>query len=145
MSRHTPKMTNLCARVFVCVCAHSVVSDTLWPHWLESTRLLYPWKFPGKNTGMDCHFLLHVIFPTQGSKLCLLHLLHWQVDSSPQCYLGSLHTTLDLITGKRSSSTPVESMVGDRRVVTKTWQWYREQTCGCQGGGRTDWESGVSR
>ena len=29
-------------------------------------------------TGMGCHFLLQGIFPTQGSKLCLLHLLHWQ-------------------------------------------------------------------
>ena len=30
------------------------------------TRLLHPWDFPGKNTGMDCHFLLQEIFPTQG-------------------------------------------------------------------------------
>ena len=26
---------------------------------------------PGKNTGVDCHFLLQEIFPTQGSSLCL--------------------------------------------------------------------------
>ena len=24
----------------------------------QSTRLLYPWGFPGKNTGVGCHFLL---------------------------------------------------------------------------------------
>ena len=29
--------------------------------------------FPGKNTGVGCHFLLHGIFPTQGSTLGLLH------------------------------------------------------------------------
>ena len=31
--------------------------------------LLYPWDSPGKNTGVDCYFLLQGIFPTQGSKL----------------------------------------------------------------------------
>ena len=36
------------------------------------------WDFPGKNTGVGCHFLLQGIFLTQGSNL---HLLHWQVGS----------------------------------------------------------------
>ena len=40
-------------------------------------------NFPGKNTGVGCHFQLQGIFPTQGLNLCLLHLLHWQVDSLP--------------------------------------------------------------
>ena len=31
------------------------------------TRLLHPWDFLGKSTGVGCHFLLHRIFPTQGS------------------------------------------------------------------------------
>ena len=29
--------------------------------------------FPGKNTGVGCHFFLQEIFPTEGSNLCLLH------------------------------------------------------------------------
>ena len=36
---------------------------------------------PGKSTGVGCHFLLHGIFPTQGSNPCLLRLLHWQAGS----------------------------------------------------------------
>ena len=32
-----------------------------------------PWGFPGKNTGVGCHFLLQGIFPTQGSNPGLLH------------------------------------------------------------------------
>ena len=48
---------------------------------MEPTRLLCPWDFPSKNTGVGCHFLLQGIFPTQGSNWCFLHLLHWQVDS----------------------------------------------------------------
>ena len=54
---------------------------TLWqPHGLQSVRLLCPWDFPGKITGVGCHFLLQGIFPTQRLNLPLLH---WQVDSSP--------------------------------------------------------------
>ena len=25
--------------------------------WTVATSLLYPWDFPGKNTGVGCHFL----------------------------------------------------------------------------------------
>ena len=35
----------------------SVTSDSLWPHGLYPTvahRLLCPWDFPGKNTGVRC-------------------------------------------------------------------------------------------
>ena len=46
--------------------------------------------FPSKNTGVGCHFLFQGIFPTQGSNLCLLCLLHWQVDSVPLCHMGNI-------------------------------------------------------
>ena len=68
----------------VCVLSHSVVSDSLRPHGLEPTRLLYPWDFSYKNTGVGCHSLLQKIFPTQGSNL---HLLQWQVNSLPLPHL----------------------------------------------------------
>ena len=29
-----------------------------WPHGLQPTRLLHPWDFPGKSTGVGCHCLL---------------------------------------------------------------------------------------
>ena len=32
-----------------------VVSGSLWPHGLSSTRLLCSWDSPGKNTGVGCH------------------------------------------------------------------------------------------
>ena len=44
----------------------TVVSEVLRPHGLEPTRLLCPWDFPGKNTGVGCCFLLQGIFLTQG-------------------------------------------------------------------------------
>ena len=43
-----------------CCCCYvaSVVSDSVWPHRRQPTRLLRPWDSPGKNTGVGCHFLL---------------------------------------------------------------------------------------
>ena len=35
--------------------------------------LLCPWDFPGKSTGVGCHFLLQRIFSTQGLNLGLPH------------------------------------------------------------------------
>ena len=37
---------------------HSVVSNSSQPHGLPPTRLLHPWDFPGKSTGVGCHCLL---------------------------------------------------------------------------------------
>ena len=39
--------------------SRSVVSDSQRPHGLQPTRLLHPWDFPGKSTGVGCHCLLH--------------------------------------------------------------------------------------
>ena len=51
----------------------SVMSNSLWPPWTIACQALSPWDFPGKNTGMGCHFLLQGIFLTQGLNLGLLH------------------------------------------------------------------------
>ena len=40
--------------------SHSVVSDPPRPHGPQPTRLLHPWDFPGKSTGVGCHCLLQV-------------------------------------------------------------------------------------
>ena len=37
------------------------------------TVAISPWNFPGKCAGVDCHFLLQGIFPTQGSNPGLQH------------------------------------------------------------------------
>ena len=38
----------------------SVVSDSSPPRGLQPTRLLRPWDFPGKSTGVGCHCLLQL-------------------------------------------------------------------------------------
>ena len=49
--------------------SRSVVSDSLRPHGLQSTRLFRPWDFPGKSTGVGCHCLLRLklLDPVLGS------------------------------------------------------------------------------
>ena len=46
---------------------------TIATPWTVAHQLLCPWDFPGKNTGVGCHFLLQGIFTTQGSNPRLLH------------------------------------------------------------------------
>ena len=82
-------VTNRNSGIGMCVLSRSVMSDTLRPHGLLSTRLFCPWDFPGKNTGVGYHFLLQEIFLTQGLNSCLLRLLPLQADSLPLSLLGS--------------------------------------------------------
>ena len=42
--------------------SRSVVSDSSRPHGLQPTRLLHPWDFPGKSTGVWCHCLLRHLY-----------------------------------------------------------------------------------
>ena len=67
----------------------SIVSDSLQPHGLWPTRLLWPWDFSGENTGVGCHFLLQRIFLIQGSNLPLLCLLHCRWILYPLNHWGS--------------------------------------------------------
>ena len=52
--------TPLCCETLYCCCCSvtSVVSDSVWPHRRQPTRLPHLWDSPGKNTGVGCHFLL---------------------------------------------------------------------------------------
>ena len=40
--------------------SRSVMSDSSRPHGLQPTRLLRPWDFPGKSTGVGCHCLFQI-------------------------------------------------------------------------------------
>ena len=44
------------------------MTTCLWPHGLYPARLLCPWDFPGKNTGVSCHFLLQGNLPKLGTE-----------------------------------------------------------------------------
>ena len=58
--------------------SHSVVSYSLQPHGLQPTRLLRPWDFPGKSTGVGCHRFLPNVYAkmvkADNSMLCVSYL-----------------------------------------------------------------------
>ena len=79
--------------------SRSVVSDSYRPHELQLTRLLRPWDFPGKSTGVGCHCLLqshHYIYTNiwkcqhalPGSKY-LFHNRNQQIPFKMKCYLST--------------------------------------------------------
>ena len=51
---HKTTLKNQSVSIFTafCIGRPSVMSDSLWPHRLQPARLLCPWDFPGKNTGV---------------------------------------------------------------------------------------------
>ena len=62
------------------------------PQGLQPIRVLCPWDFPSKNTGVGCHVFLLGISLDRELNACLLH---WQADSlslscrgSPSLHLG---------------------------------------------------------
>ena len=55
----------------------------LQPHAVARQAPLVHGIFPGKSTGVGCHFLLQGIFLTQGSNV------HWWADSLPLRHQGS--------------------------------------------------------
>ena len=71
------------------------------------------WNSPGKNIGVGCHALLQGIFLTQGSNLCLLYLLHWQMGP----LLGPIAPSGKPITWKGQGSPSVW-------LVFNLWSWH---------------------
>ena len=57
--------------------------------WTVAHQHFHPWNFPGKNTGVCCHFLLQRFFLTQGLNLglpkCRQELYCLSHQGSPQC------------------------------------------------------------
>ena len=51
--------------------------------WTVACQASLSMGFSRQEFWSGCHFLLQGIFLTQRWNLCLLHLLHWQMDSLP--------------------------------------------------------------
>ena len=74
----------------LCYGVCSAMSDSLQPHGLQPSRPLCPQNFPGKNTRVDCHFLLQGISLPRDQTLHLLCLLNCQTGSLPAEPQGSV-------------------------------------------------------
>ena len=84
--------------------------------------LLYPWDFPVKNSGVGCHFLLQVIFLTQGLNPSLLYcrwiLYHLSHQGSPVIpYLPNKSLVLKSWTIKKAEHQRIHAF--------KLWCWRR--------------------
>ena len=79
-----------------------------YPIGCSPPGLLCPWDSPDKNTGVGCHALLQGIFPTQGSNLHLLRLLHRQAGTLPLVPPGKpLKTSFNLNYSLRALSSNI--------------------------------------
>ena len=80
-----PKQTFLQRRYTAgqCLCVYSIASEVRFfvIPWTVAPRLLCLWDFPGKSTGMGCHFFLQGIFSVQIHIFCIGRwiLYHWAI------------------------------------------------------------------
>ena len=81
------------------------------------TRLLHPWDFLGKNTGVGCHLLLQGIFLTQGSNSGLPHyrqtLYHLSHQGSPKEVFKNM---LTLQSSQVPTFCPFNKQLGNRTL-----------------------------
>ena len=66
-----PWIMCVCACMCMLSCVHLFCDPMDYSNPPHPTRLLCPWNFPDKNTGVGCLTLLQGIFSTQGSNLGL--------------------------------------------------------------------------
>ena len=109
-----------------CVCIQSCL--TLRPHGLQPTRLVGPWKFPGKNTGVGCRFHL------QGFKNWLRNnsfsLLHSNLVFSHFLFLLLSHYSLFAydIQSKLLNGNSIKSLSA-LTFCLKFKLWFFQQSC----------------
>ena len=90
----------------------SVMSDSSRPHGLQPTRLLRPWGFPGKRTGVGCHHLLTRLLDNKYRKRCSA----WLIITERQ-----IKTTI------RYRVTPVRMAIIKNSTNSKCWRGCGEK------------------
>ena len=98
---------------------------------IKPARFFYPRDSSGKSIGVGFHALLQGIFPTQGSNLSLLCLLHWQVGSLPQAPPGKPKESTKKVSGANRSiykgsriqgqPTKLTFMFSHKQWITENW------------------------
>ena len=104
----------------------SVVSDPQRSHGLQPTRLLHPWDFPGKSTGVGCHCLFRYL--GEGVGICrnwvMAHFLTFMVSlgtimASGACYLIYWCVTME--------ASLVAETVKHLPTMQESWVWSLDQ------------------
>ena len=107
---------------FMCVlCSVAQLCPTLYdPMDCSPPRLLCPWNFSDKNTGLGFHALLPGIFLTPGSNPCLLH---WQLGSLPLVPYGMASNWINKDSGVATEHSKPKEQCGvgtERSYVVET-------------------------
>ena len=118
--------------IVICMLSHFSHVRLFVTLWVVACQLLCPWDSPGKNTGVDCHFLFQGIFPTQRLNPCLLCLL-WQAGSLPLVPPGKPHlvqdswtTTLSRVTSQTNVKSSSPAQVPESTVLRKNEKHSRK-------------------
>ena len=71
------------------------MSDPQRPHGLQPSRLLCPWDFPGKSTGVGCHCLLQELSYGPAIPLLGIHTEETRIerDTCTAKFIAALFTT----------------------------------------------------
>ena len=73
------------------MCSVAQLSSTLFDPKVVLAHQALSMEFSRQEYWSGCHFILQVIFLTEGSNPSLLSLLHWQMDSLPLAPPGKSH------------------------------------------------------
>ena len=104
--------------------SHSVVSDSLRPHGLQPTRLLYPWDFPGKSTGVGCHCLLWLV-SLKTVKFVYWKPLLWRLHLSP-IYPIEIQYYFCLVHKERTWRYQIHQSLTSKNYLLKVnWQLFK--------------------
>ena len=90
------------------------MSDSLRPHGLQPTRLLCPWDFPGKSTGVGCHRLLQTVWR-------VFKKLEIELPYDPAIPLLGIHT--EETRTERDTCTP--RFIAALFIIARTWKQPR--------------------
>ena len=82
----------------------SVMSDSLRPHGLQPTKILCPWDFLGKSTGVGCHCLL-----------CIIRAM--QIKTTMRYYLTPVRVTIN----KKPTNNKCWRGCGEKQTFLHCW------------------------
>ena len=91
--------------------------DSSPPHGLQPTRLLRPWDFPGKSTGVGCHHLLKIIGLEDIKWFCLTEIFFSEYNNRTRNQKIHLFYRATFLDRRVSSSCVVNNL-----ILTPTWQ-----------------------
>ena len=96
------------------------MSDSVWPHRRQPTRLPHPWDSPGKNTGVACHFLLQCMkVKVKGKSLS-----HARLLATPWAAAYQAPLSMGFSRQEYWSGVPLPSPCNRLRIINRGWWSY---------------------